>query len=96
MLKSKSNLIEATKEETKISEIEQHFQIVSIGVSERICIVEEDIIQWDIYLEKLNEIVKWLEEKKGIMNLSKPKEKEEIESQKDLLEVLYTLNIFTY
>ena len=96
MLKEKSNLIEATKEETKISEIEQHFQIASTEVSERICVVEKDITQWNIYLEKLNEIVKWVEEKKGIMSLPKPKEKDEIDSQKDLLEVFYNLNLFNH
>ena len=90
-LKAKSSLVESTKEENKINELEANFQFISSEISKRVLIVKEDIIKWEFYVEKLNEMDRWVEEKKTIMTLTKPKDKDGVDKQKYLLEV----SIFT-
>ena len=92
-LKTKSNLIEATVEVNKINEIQSRFQMIFAQVPERIRIIEEDIGKWQIYMNKFDEMVVWIESKKSIMNLPKPKERDDIDNQKDLLEVCSPLSL---
>ena len=91
VLQSESILVFATKEENMISEIGKKFEIISTEILERSCIVKEDIGRWEIYVEKLNGMVNWVEEKKSIMKLRKAKERNEIDHQKGLLEVYILL-----
>lgn len=86
-LKAKSDLIEARMEERKLDEFQTNFDTVRSGVPERIKIITEDFQKWECYVKTFDEMMDWIGSKKSIMELIKPKEKDEIDSQKNLLEV---------
>lgn len=88
-VQGKSNLIEANLEEKKIEHIQKCMKILELEILERIGIIEEDIQKWKCYMKRFDEMMSWVDSKKSIMDLQKPKEKTEIDMQKSLLEVCY-------
>ena len=102
-LDDSNDLIDASCEKKSMEEIQKQFEFLKTKVPERRRILDEDIIRWEEYISNLEKMISWIADKRSCMKMEKPTEREEVEEQKQLLEVglfpaisTYALNLLKY
>ena len=75
--------------ERSIDSLQEMFGYLAEKIPERIEVIKRDVLAWEKYLMQLDQLGGWVDNKKMFMELEKPKERGEIEKQKQLLEVCF-------